>query len=341
MGAGAAGLQIAYKAERILENVDLQIYEKNHEIGGTWLENVRFVPQSVAVRSSRDLRRLIFHSAHRQSHPPLSLVRFANLSPCHDWLEISWVHLRHSKPFIVGSTNSKKMHICLHALTSFTLSSSQFNWNRNPNWSAYYSSSEEIWQYMKDTATKYDLEKYVQLNTRVESATWDETAGQWRLQIVGPGEKHFEDSCDVLLNGSGNLNSWKWPAIPGLDVFKGKLMHSAAWDDSYDVSGKTVAVIGGGSSAVQIIPAIQPKAGKLTAFIRSPGWISTGYGAKFAGPDGSNFQFTEEQQKKFKDDPEGYVKYCKDIEGELNKRFTLVRTIRFPTDNFRRVPTCS
>jgi len=53
-------------------------------------------------------------------------------------------------------------------------------------------------------------------------------------------------------------SSWKWPSIPGIDIFKGKLMHSARWDAAYDLKGKTVAVIGGGSSAVQIIPSIQP-----------------------------------------------------------------------------------
>lgn len=177
---------------------------------------------------------------------------------------------------------------------------------------------------MKDTATKFDLEKYIQLNTKVESATWNEMTGQWDLRIVSPDGVSFADSCDILFNGSGNLNSWKWPSIPGLDSFMGKLMHSAAWDESYDLTGKKVAVIGGGSSAVQIIPAIQPKVASLKAFIRSPGWISTGFGAKYAGPNGSNFEFTEEQQEEFRTNPELYTQYCKDIEGELNKRFTLV-----------------
>jgi len=56
----------------------------------------------------------------------------------------------------------------------------------------------------------------------------------------------------------GPPSEWKWPNIPGIDVFKGKLMHSAKWDATYDLTGKTVAVVGGGSSAVQIVPSIQP-----------------------------------------------------------------------------------
>jgi YHS domain-containing protein len=237
VGAGAAGLQIAYKAERALENVDLQIYEKNSDVGGTWLEN---------------------------RYP--------------------------------GCTCDIPSH------------SYQYTWARNPNWSAYYSSSEEIWQYFKDVAIKYDLEKYVQLNTTVQSATWDEESGQWRLELLSPEGRRVDDRCDILISASGVLNSWKYPAIPGLELFKGKLMHSAKWDNSFNLDENIrVAVIGGGSSAVQIIPCLQPKVRKLTAFLRSPVWITTGFGAKYAGPGGTNFHYSEEQLKSFKEKPETYL----------------------------------
>jgi hypothetical protein len=116
----------------------------------------------------------------------------------------------------------------------------------------------------------------------------------------------FEDQCEILANGSGVLNTYKYPDLPGINEFEGKLMHSAAWDGSYDLKGKTVAVIGGGSSAVQIVPNIQPGkfydyppssqkvtvsvVGKLIPFLRSSVWITTGFGAKYAGPGGTNFE---------------------------------------------------
>ena len=253
VGAGATGLQLAYKAERLLEKVELQIYEKNSDVGGTWLEN---------------------------RYP--------------------------------GCTCDIPSH------------SYQFTWHRNPNWSHYYSSSEEIWQYFKDVSTTYGLEKYIQLNTTVESAIWNEEDGKWRLQIIKPDGTRYEDSCEILVNGSGVLNEWKYPNIPGMDLFKGKLMHSARWDDKYDLSGKTVAVIGGGSSSVQIVPSIQPIVGKLIPFLRSPVWITTGFGAKYAGPGGTNFKYSEEQINEFNADKDNYTKYARDVEGELNKRFTLM-----------------
>ncbi|PSS16494.1 hypothetical protein M430DRAFT_50875 [Amorphotheca resinae ATCC 22711] len=253
VGAGASGLQVAYKAERVLKDVDIQIYEKNKDVGGTWLEN---------------------------RYP--------------------------------GCTCDIPSH------------SYQFSWARNPAWSRFYSSSKEIWQYFKDVATKFDLEKYIKFEHKIESARWNEDRGVWVLSVRAPDHTIFSDECEILVNGSGILNSWKYPDIPGLASFKGKLMHSAQWDDTYDLTGKTVAVIGGGSSAVQIIPCIQPVVKKLIPFLRSPVWITSGFGAKFAGPGGTNFDYSEEQIKSFKEDPEAYDRYCRDLEGELNKRFTLM-----------------
>lgn len=66
-------------------------------------------------------------------------------------------------------------------------------------------------------------------------------------------------------------------------------MHSAAWDDTVDLKDKRVAVVGGGSSAVQIIPSIQPSTKELHVFLRSPVWITAGFGAKHAAPGGVNF----------------------------------------------------
>ncbi|CAM6003554.1 unnamed protein product [Sphagnum balticum] len=104
----------------------------------------------------------------------------------------------------------------------------------------------------------------------------------WRLILVAADGSQFEDECEILINGSGVLN--------------------AAWDGNYDLTGKNVAVIGGGSSAVQIIPNIQPDCLSI-ADLKSD---------------------TDEQLDEFRKDPAKLAKYSRDIEGELNKRFTLV-----------------
>ncbi|KAK5079114.1 hypothetical protein LTR64_002465 [Lithohypha guttulata] len=132
---------------------------------------------------------------------------------------------------------------------------------------------EKIQQYFVNFAKKYDLMKWVKLQHRVLSAVWQEDRGQWEVTVEHNGET-FTDFCDILLNGSGLLNKWRWPKIEGLHDFEGPLLHSAAWDASVDMKGKRVAVLGTGSSAIQITPQVQKVASHLKCFMRSTTWIS-------------------------------------------------------------------
>lgn len=121
------------------------------------------------------------------------------------------------------------------------------------------------------------------------------------------------------------------------------MLHSANWDDTVDLKGKRVAVIGGGSSAVQIVPNIQPIVGDMKCFIRSTSWVTAGFGQRFAGKGGANFKCnvlpidydsslisrlsladTPEQKEIFMNDPHRYLLYRKNIESELNSRFRFI-----------------
>lgn len=89
----------------------------------------------------------------------------------------------------------------------------------------------------------------------------------------------FAEEVDVVVAARGNLNTISWPDIPGFDTFKGKKMHSAAWDQDYDFKNKNIGVIGGGSSSIQIVPELQKVEGaKLSCFVRSKVWISNRFG---------------------------------------------------------------
>jgi cation diffusion facilitator CzcD-associated flavoprotein CzcO len=92
-------------------------------------------------------------------------------------------------------------------------------------------------------------------------------------------KKTWFDWAHVCINGTGILNTWKWPDIQGLFDFKGPVMHSAKWDHEVDMKGKTVGVIGTGSTAVQIVPELQKVAKQVDIFMRSPTWISPPFGA--------------------------------------------------------------
>ncbi|KAL5366664.1 hypothetical protein BJX96DRAFT_44220 [Aspergillus floccosus] len=254
IGAGASGLNLAHQVNKHMSNIELMIYEKNPDVGGTWYEN-RYPGCACDI-------------------------------PSHNY---------------------------------------QFTWATNPDWSAFYSQGPEILEYFRHLARKYNLYKFIQLNHRVVGARWEEDDGTWKLQIEDLASGHvFDDYCHFMITASGVLNNWKWPDIPGLNTFMGKMVHSAAWDNSVSCKGKAVAVLGCGSSGVQIVPTIQPEVKSLVTFIRTPTWITAGFAQSKAGPGGSNFLFTPEQKERFRSHPEEYLNYRKDVESELNKRFKFI-----------------
>ena len=125
----------------------------------------------------------------------------------------------------------------------------QFAWEPNPNWAEMFSPQEEIRAYLNHCVRKHNLMPYIHLQHRVVAADWDEDSGMWHVRIEDMTRQTvFEDTCHYLINAGGILNNWRWPNIPGLHDFKGKLVHSANWPEHWDYKDLTVAVIGNGST---------------------------------------------------------------------------------------------
>jgi cation diffusion facilitator CzcD-associated flavoprotein CzcO len=154
-----------------------------------------------------------------------------------------------------------------------------FSFEQNPNWTREYPGQEEILQYLMGVANKYELYRYIRFNTAVDSAKWDGTAKKWKTTVSVQGAKDAEFgstytiTSDFLVSAVGQLNVPRFPDIPGLDEFSGKLMHSARWDWSYDLRGKKVAIIGNGATAAQVIPEIAKEVDLLTVHQRTPNWV--------------------------------------------------------------------
>lgn len=154
-----------------------------------------------------------------------------------------------------------------------------FSFEQNPDWTREYPGQEEILEYLMGVAQKYQLYRYIRFNSAVESATWNESTNKWdtKVKVESAKESEFGStytiSSDFLVSAVGQLNLPQYPDIPGLDEFKGKKMHSARWDWSYDIRGKKVAIIGSGATAAQIIPEIAKEVGRLTIYQRTPNWI--------------------------------------------------------------------
>lgn len=144
-----------------------------------------------------------------------------------------------------------------------------YSFEPNPDWSRAFAGSEEIQRYLLGCVDRHRLRAHLRLNTEIRGAVFDEKSGVWTL-TTGDGETV---RARAVISGVGGLVDPSFPDIKGLDSFRGELMHTARWNHDYDLDGKRVAVIGTGASAIQVIPAIAPRVGRLTVFQRTPAWV--------------------------------------------------------------------
>ncbi|KKK14524.1 hypothetical protein P175DRAFT_0534625 [Aspergillus ochraceoroseus IBT 24754] len=250
IGSGISGIISSIRLRQRVSKLEICVYEKNADIGGTWLEN-RYPGCACDI-------------------------------PAHTY---------------------------------------QATFEPNKEWSTFYAAAPEIHRYWKRVVDKYGCMKYVKLKHQVIGAVWDNAKSKWQLEVknLDSGEV-LQDQCDVLVSASGALNQWKWPEISGLHNFEGKLLHSASWDECYDYSAKRVAVIGNGSSGIQIVPGMLPKVTHLDHYIRGRTWLSPTFAREHIDKRGSeleNFSFTAEEIEIFKKDHSAYQRFRKDIEREL------------------------
>ncbi|KKK16969.1 hypothetical protein AOCH_002641 [Aspergillus ochraceoroseus] len=127
---------------------------------------------------------------------------------------------------------------------------------------------------------EYGLYRYIRFNSAVEEAKWDDQEMKWHVSVKVSRDKdsQFTSSyvldSDFLISAVGQLNIPQAPDIPGLQDFRGKVMHSARWDCTYDFSGKRVAIIGNsGATSAQVVPEVAQVASHLTVFQRTPNWV--------------------------------------------------------------------
>ncbi|KAJ7724253.1 FAD/NAD-binding domain-containing protein [Mycena metata] len=214
----------------------------------------------------------------------------------------------------------------------------QLSFHEKTDWSSFYAAGPEIRAYLESVVDKYNLRPFIQLEHRLTSAIYSDATGKWNLTIQRPnknlGVEEFEDSADVLFTGMGSLSRWKWPDIDGIDSFTGTLVHSANWetgegdhnspweDTVRSWKDKRVGVVGVGSSAIQIVAALQPKVKHLCNYVRGKTWIASPFLGDRAeafgmGKEESNYQFTDKDKENFSD-PAYYKEFRRDLESQLN-----------------------
>lgn len=144
-----------------------------------------------------------------------------------------------------------------------------YSFEPKSDWSRKFGTRAEIRAYLEDCADKYGLRAHIRFNTEVGSAAFDAQTGFWRLEMADGTTME----ANILITACGQLNRPAYPDVPGMEGFQGKAFHSARWHHDYDLSDRSVAVIGTGASAIQFVPEIEPKVKALKLFQRSGAWV--------------------------------------------------------------------
>ena len=143
----------------------------------------------------------------------------------------------------------------------------------NHDWSSHFPLADEIRAYYEHCAEHYGVMPHIRFRTEVVAAVFDEDSQLWQVEIESAEGKRETLTAAAVISAVGQLNRPKFPEIPGLDSFRGEVVHSGAWPKGLSLDGLRVAVIGSGASAFQIIPEMAKTSSKLTVFQRSPAWM--------------------------------------------------------------------
>lgn len=144
-----------------------------------------------------------------------------------------------------------------------------FSFAPNPHWTHRFADAPEIQRYQQRLAEAHGLPAHMRLGRAITEAHFDAEAGRWRLLL----DNGARLSARFFVCSTGALNRARRPDIPGLGDFQGRLLHTARWPADADLAGQRVGVIGTGSTAAQLVPALAPVAARLSVFQRTANWV--------------------------------------------------------------------
>src|SRR3954451_16567146 len=143
-----------------------------------------------------------------------------------------------------------------------------FSFAPKPDWTHSYPEQPQILDYLHDVARRFGVLDKTRLNCELTDAQWDPDERRWSIDTTdGPLRARF------LIAATGLLSEPSLPAVPGRERVTGTEFHSAKGDHDHDITGERGAVIGTGASAIQIVPRIQPRVGRLHVVQRTPPWV--------------------------------------------------------------------
>ncbi|KAI1627239.1 cyclohexanone monooxygenase [Exophiala viscosa] len=202
----------------------------------------------------------------------------------------------------------------------------QLTFAPNPRWSEYYAPGHEIREYYEKVVKDFGVGEHLRLRHEVLRAEWNEALSHWEVTVqdLVTGDV-FVETAEFFISAQGRLNVPKKPYIPGLETeFEGHVCHTAEWDDSYNFSGKKIAIVGNGASGQQLLVNILPQVDHIDHYARSKQWIlptfSSGFLEAKADLPGA-YVFTEREKERFASDPPAYLDFRRDLERSLHDAY--------------------
>jgi cation diffusion facilitator CzcD-associated flavoprotein CzcO len=180
-----------------------------------------------------------------------------------------------------------------------------YSFKPNPDWSHQFAPGPEILDYMERTAEKYGVTDFIRFGEEVVSCEYD--GKKWHVRT----KSGVHDEADIVLMATGVLHHPNYPDIEGIDEFKGEIFHSARWNNDFDWRGKRIGIVGTGSTAVQIVDATVDEVEHLSLFQRTAQWVM---------PQ-ENPEFSEEQVREFRENPESMRALSRDLSDLFGRVF--------------------
>ncbi|MEB4209786.1 NAD(P)/FAD-dependent oxidoreductase [Mycobacterium sp. 94-17] len=155
-----------------------------------------------------------------------------------------------------------------------------YSFEPTDHWSHSFSEQPEILRYLNEVMDRYDIRSHVRFDTEVTAATWNDDTATWQIEIGRADRDGDGDTLTAraLICAVGLFSNSVIPHIDGASDFAGPAFHTAAWDDSVDLAGKRVAVIGAGASGFQLVPAIASIAEQVDVYQRTAQWMAPNVG---------------------------------------------------------------
>ena len=158
----------------------------------------------------------------------------------------------------------------------------------NPEWSRWYAPGAEIWNYVRACAQEFAVFDQITFNTTIESAVWN--TDRWEIQDSNGSTL----TSKSIISALGGLHTPSLPDIPGQKSFEGLQFHTSNWPQDLNLTGKRVAVVGTGATAVQVVPEIADTVSELFVFQRNPVWV----GGK------KDPEYTAQEREEFRNNPD-------------------------------------